>query len=335
MMIRWFCFLSLLISVRSFSQDNNSFTPDSIVWQSVLDKPENIRRLFFGLQPVYTDAFANGINAGFGADAYFLPKSGKFDLRMAFRRPYFSRSSDVERDKMSKYSSTLNDPVGFLYFEMSGSVTLRDRVKNVPVKIATIKKTESASSLNWIESKLVRMPSKLRVIQSARLGFQAWRSAVDVTGILEKQGSRNADVALPEQLIDVNGNIEPFYVYSNIFNRTLFAGYGLTHIRNRALLIDGYETAVQDKIVTYYGDLMYAPTLSIDDAFYGLSTYSLEKIKLSNTGFRLGMEMRHNRKRSWGFGAEIGSRPAPKGNTGYLIVRLSVPVFAGYLIKRD
>lgn len=334
-MTRWFYILSLLVSLPSFSQEIKNLKSDSITWQSVYDKPEKIRRFFFGLQPVYADAFANGVNAGFGADAYYFPKSGKFDLRMAFRRPYFSRSSDFMLDKMKKYSSTLNEPVGFLFFEMSGSVTLKNQVKNIPVKIAVSRKSENSSSINWVESKLVSIPSKLRTIQTARLGFQAWRSAVDVNRLLEKQGSRNADVALPEQLIDVDGNVEPFYAFSNLYNQTLFAGYGLTHIRNHSSLIDGFETAIQDKIITYYGDLMYAPTLRIEDAVYGLSTYSLQKIKLNSLGFRVGMEMRHNRKRSWGFAAETGWRPAPKGNAGYLLVRLSVPVFAGYLIKRD
>lgn len=328
-------FLFLLKTTFLFSQKVAVPNADSVEWQSVIDKPESIRRFFLGLQPLYADVFANGINAGYGVDALYLPKSGKYDVRASFRKPYSSRSADFVKDKMTRYSNTLNDPVGFMYFEMSGSVTIKDQVKNSPVKIAVIRKSEKPSSLNWVESVPVPMPSKIRVMQSVRVGFQSWRSALDVTSTLEKQGSRNADVALPEQLIDEDGNVSPFYVFSNLYNRTIFAGFGLTQIRNRSLLIDGYETALQDKMVTFYGDLMYARNLSIDDAVYGLAEYSLEKVKLNKIGLRAGVEMRTNRKRGWGYAAETGWRPAPKGNTGYLLIKVSIPVFAGYLVARD
>lgn len=328
--------LTLILPFCTFAQsETEKAKPDSIAYKVVLDKPEMIRRFYVGIQPIYADAFLNNVNAGFGADAFYLPTSGKFDLRLSFRKPYSTKFFDFTGDKMKRQSGTFNEPVGFVFFEMSGSVSLSNKVRNMNSKIAAVRKNEKNSPPDWIESVLITVPSRIRVIQSARVGFQSWRSAVDVTNVLDKQGSRNADVALPEELIDPDGKVTPFYAFSNLYNQTIFGGYSMTRIKNQSVLMENFETAVQDKIITWYADLMYATSLSLEDAKYGLSDYSLEKVQLAKIGFRAGLELRTNRQTGWGFGAELGSRPAPKKNTSYLILRLSIPVFAGYLVNRD
>lgn len=335
-MSRSFFLILLILPFCTLAQsETETLNPDSIAYSVVLDQPEVVRRIYVGIQPIYADVFLNNVNAGFGVDALYLPKSGKFDLRMAFRKPYSTRFYDQAGDRMNRLSNTLNKPVGFMYFELSGSYTLKEVIKTVPSRVAVIKKSEKQNPVNWAGSSSVTIPIKLRVMKSVRAGVQAWRSAIDVTGALERQGSRNANVTLPEELIDEDGNVTPFYAYSNLYNRTIFAGYGLTRIKNQAVLFDDLEAALQDKILTWYADLMIATSLSLDDVAYGFTSYNLDKVNLNRFGMRAGADLRSNRDIGWGFGVELGWRPAPQKNTGYLMLKLSIPVFAGYLTKRD
>jgi len=308
--------------------------PDTTKREVIYDQPEKIRRIFVGFQPVYTDVFSNGVNAGFGMDAYFLPKTGKFDVRASFRKPYSSRFFDQTRDNMDKTSNTLNESVGFLFAEVGGTWHLKDEINTITGKISVISK-DGQKKDSWSRAAQVSVPFRQRIITGVRAGFQAWRSSVDVTRVLDRQGSRNADIALPEQIEGADGNFLPFNVFSNLYSRALYAGYSLTRIRNHSVYFEGYETAIQDGIVSVYADLMVAPWLKVDDVEYGFASYSLEKVKLRRTGIRAGVELRSNKKFGWGYAAELGWRPAPRGSTGYLLVRLSIPVFAGYLIRRN
>lgn len=313
---------------------STEITPDTTTRKVVYDQPEKIRRFFLGFQPIYADVFSNGVNTGFGVEAFYLPKNGKFDLHASFRKPYSARFYDQARDNMDKTSNTLNESVGFMFAEVGGTWHLKDEVQMVPGKISVIRK-EGNQKDRWTRATQVTVPFKQRTITGVRAGFQAWRSAVNVTEVLEKQGSRNADVALPEQLVDADGNFSPFTVFSNVYNRSVYVGYSLTRIRNHSVLFDNYETAVQDGIVMLYADVLVAPWLDLDDVEFGVGTYSLDKVKLQRIGIRAGVELKSNKKLGWGYGAELGWRPAPQGNMGYVLVRLSVPVFAGYLINRD
>jgi len=114
--------------------------PDTTKREVIYDQPEKIRRIFVGFQPVYTDVFSNGVNAGFGMDAYFLPKTGKFDVRASFRKPYSSRFFDQTRDNMDKTSNTLNESVGFLFAEVGGTWHLKDEINTITGKISVISK---------------------------------------------------------------------------------------------------------------------------------------------------------------------------------------------------
>ena len=308
--------------------------PDTTQREVIYDQPEKIRRIFLGLHPIYTDVFSNGVNAGFGIDAYYLPKTGKFDVRASFRKPYSSRFFDQTRDNMNKTSNTLNPSVGFVFAEVGATWHLKDETKTISGRISVISKNGQKKE-SWARATQVIVPFRQRTITGVRAGFQAWRSAVDVTKVLDKQGSRNADLALPEQIQGDDGNFLPFNVFSNIYSRALYAGYSFTRIRNHSVVFDGYETAIQDGIVTVYADLMVAPWLKLDDVEYGFASYSLEKVNLRRAGLRAGVELRSNKKFGWGYGAELGWRPAPQGSTGYLLVRLSIPVFAGYLVRRN
>ena len=309
--------------------------PDSSSRKVVYDRPDKIRRFFFGFQPVYADAFATGVNAGFGLEAFYLPKQGKADFRASLRRPYSTKFFDQTADDMNKNSGTLNESVRFMWFETGVNFHLKDEIKSSVVKVAVVKNEKSSSQVQWPAAGSILIPGNVRTIKGIRAGFAAWRSSLDVTGVLTEQGSRNADVALPEELLDQDGNATPFNVFSNLYTRSFYAGISYTRIQNQSVLFNDYQTAVNDKILNAYFDFMYAPRMSLDEAAYGLTTYDLGKVDLSKFGFRLGLDVKSNRKVGWGYGAEIGSRPAPSKSTSFFLLKISVPVFAGYLVNRE
>jgi len=309
--------------------------PDSTSRKVVYDRPDKIRRFFFGLQPVYADAFASGVNAGFGLEAFYLPKQGKADFRASLRRPYSTKFFDQTADDMNKNSGTLNESVRFMWFETGVNFHLSDEIKSSVVKVALVKNEKSSSQMQWPAARTVLIPGNVRTIKGIRAGFAAWRSAVDVTRILTEQGSRNADVALPEELLDQDGNATPFIIFSNLYTRSFYAGLSYTRIQNQSVLFNDYQTAVNDKILNAYVDFMYAPWMSLDEAAYGLTTYELLPVEFNKFGFRLGLDVKSNRKLGWSYGAEIGSRPAPSKSTSFFLLKIAVPVFAGYLVNRD
>lgn len=332
-------FLLLIIlvlpGVAGAQQRQNSNLPDSTERKVVYDRPDKIRRLFFGLQPVYADAFATGVNAGFGLDAFYLPKQGKADFRASFRRPYATGFFDQAADDMNKNSGTLNESVRFTWFEAGINIHLKDEIKSCTVKAAVVKREKPGAGLQWPAAGTVLMPGNVRIIKGIRTGFAAWRSAIDVTRALDAQGSRNADVALPEELLDEDGNATPFNIFSNLYTRSFYAGFSITRIQNQSVLFNDYETAINDRILNVWVDAMYAPWLSLDPAAYGIATYDLGKVELNQLGFRFGLDIKSNRKVGWSYGAEIGSRPAPVKMSSFFLLKVSVPVFAGYLVKRD
>lgn len=308
--------------------------PDTASRKVIYDQPEKIRRIFLGFQPMYADIFSSTVNAGFGLEAMYLPKTGKMDFKVSFRKPYSNRFYDQSRDNMEKLSNTLNRPVGFLFFEFNATWHLRDQTRSKHGVVSLVKKQKN-QSVAWNQATGVLIPFKTRTINGLRAGFQAWQSSLDVTATLEKQGSRNADIALPEEYVDVNGSIQRFKAFSSIYAQAFFTGYSITRIKNYSVLFDGYETAINDEIITFYGDLLFANKITLQDAFVDINTYNLEKIELRKIGFRAGIDFKTNRKVGWGYSAEIGIRPAPKQQAGFFLLKLSLPVRAGYLIRRD
>lgn len=329
--------LVLLIISGMLGAQNRPATdlPDSSSRTVVYDRPDKIRRLFFGIQPIYADAFATGVNAGFGMEAFYLPKNGKADFRASFRRPYSTRFFDQSADDMNKNSGTLNESVRFMWFETGVNIHLKDQIKSSVVKVALIKNEKSPTPAQWPAARTVLIPGNLRIIKGIRGGFAAWRSAMDVTRVLNEQGSRNADVALPEELLDVDGNSTPFNVFSNLYTRSFYAGFSYTRIQNQSVLFNDYESAVNDLILNAYVDLLYAPWMILDEAAYGLTTYDLNTVEFNKTGLRVGLDVKSNRRLGWSYGVEIGTRPAPSKTSSFFLLKISVPVFAGYLINRD
>ncbi|MEQ8425731.1 MAG: hypothetical protein RIA63_13530, partial [Cyclobacteriaceae bacterium] len=90
---------------------------------------------------------------------------------------------------------------------------------------------------------------------------------------------------------------------------------------------DSYEEAVDDGMLTLYLDILFSPSLNLDPVQYLSQEYSLEAVKTSAVGFRLGIDGKFNRTLSWGYGGEVGYRPSLKGHGFFAMFKISFPVF--------
>ena len=112
-------------------------------------------------------------------------------------------------------------------------------------------------------------------------------------------------------------------------------------IRNVAISFDNYEEGVDDLMLTAFVDLIYSPTLTVDDVVYtntdasagatGTRTYSVTPLKIQSFAARVGIDGRFNRAFSWAYGGEIGYRPSLQGRTFYALIKVSFPVFGSSL----
>ena len=102
----------------------------------------------------------------------------------------------------------------------------------------------------------------------------------------------------------------------------------MTWIRNVAVSFDKYEEGIDDGIMTLFFDILYSPSLKMEDIKYNNSVYSISPIKMSPVGFRLGIDGKFNRQLSWGYGGEVGYRPSIQGQGVFAMFKISFPIYA-------
>ncbi len=329
--------LSLLVifcQFQVFSQATEE--KPSVVFDELYDEPYAINKLFIGFQPLYGEVFATNVNAGYGAEVHYLHKT-YFDVKAHFRKSYSSSFFDFNRDLARKTSSVENTPEIYNYFEFGGTYHIKDFDVSSTTKIFLHKKKMSSQRWAATVPLYAQVPSKLRKIYGARAGAVVWNSTVDLNRVLEDQGLTNGDIVngegtgLPDATLDVNGNLQDFNVFSNIYSTNVYVGGSLSLIRNIAVSFDTYDEGLDDGLLTLYFDLLFAPSLNLDPVIYGGEEYSTDVIKLNKIGFRAGLEGKYNRTLSWGYGGEIGYRPSVDGSGFYAMFKLSFPLFSSNL----
>jgi hypothetical protein len=176
------------------------------------------------------------------------------------------------------------------------------------------------------------VPSKVRKIYGGRLGAIAWYSSTSLNGALHKQNLTNADLVndsgegLPLTYVS-NGKTNTFNVFSNVNSAAVYLGGSITRIRNVAVAFDNYEGGLDDGILTFYFDILYAPLVKVENVQYNDVNYYVSALKMNPLGFRIGMDGKFNRTLSWGYGGEIGYRPSIKGRSFYTMFRIAMPMF--------
>lgn len=310
-------------------------------YEELYDEPYSINRLFVGFQPLYGELFATNVNAGFGFDVSYFHTT-KFDVKFQLRKTYGRQFFDMARSAAADNSTVDNDTEVFNYFELGGTYHIIDKEINGTTKM--IKYKASDRSARWAAKipEQIKVPAKVRQIIGARTGVIFWNSTTDIGRALTAQGLQPSDlknindatIGLPATYQDQDNVTRAMNIYSNVYSTALYVGGSLTRIRNVAYSFDGFDNAADDGMVTYFLDVLYAPSYRIDDIRYAGETFSTDALSVKNIGFRMGVDGKFNRTWGWGYGAELGYRPGLTERNFYTSVRVSVPVFGSKLRRK-
>lgn len=334
-----FCVVLCLLSVAlvSVAQEEKR-NKDAVTYEEIYDEPYSINKLFVQIQPLYGEVFATNVNAGFGLEAqYFLRDRANFKAH--FRKTYSQGFYDFNRDLASKISDVDNRTGVFNYYEFGGTYHVKDFEKASKTKMFLYKKIYKRNTWAAMVPLNAEIPCKVRTIYGARLGGVFWDSSVDINRALDKQDLTLNDLKNSEG----NGLPDDIDVFSNISSKGIYLGGSITWIRNVAVSFDKFETGVDDLIFTTFFDILYAPSLVLDDIVYTpldvngvrqvdqTRTYDVGPIKTKSFGFRAGIEGKFNRELGFAYGGEVGYRPSVEGRGFFIMLKISFPVFSSNL----
>jgi hypothetical protein len=88
-------------------------------------------------------------------------------------------------------------------------------------------------------------------------------------------------------------------------------------------------------LFTPFFDLMFAPSIRINDVVLPTETVSADEIDKLAMGFRAGLNIKFNRKLSWGTTVETGIRPGVKTRGFFVMFKMSFPIYARKLESKE
>ncbi|HEY9007723.1 hypothetical protein [Ohtaekwangia sp.] len=333
----------MTLSVSLFAQGERK-DKTAVTYEEIYDEPYSVNKLFVGLMPLYGELFATNVNAGFGAEAVYYHKD-KMDFRVQFRKTYSQQFFDFSRDLASKQSSVDNRAEVFNYYEFGLTYHIKDFEESSKTKMFLYKKSYKGDKWAARVPLSADVPCKVRKIYGVRLGGIIWDSSTDVARALSAQKMNNNVLVtaegkpLPLQEYNTSGKLVNVHPFTNIASKGLYLGGSMSWIKNVAVNFDKFEEGIDDLMITAYADILFAPSLTLDDIIYtnkdsfgaaiagSTATYSIDPLKTKKLGFRLGLDGRFNRQFGWSYGAEVGYRPALEKRTFYALLKICFPVF--------
>jgi len=297
-----------------------------IAYEEIYDEPYEINKLFVHFQPLYGELFATNVTVGFGVEAQYYLKD-KADFKAQLRIPY-ARPLDTSRDIAKKNSEVANTPKSFKYFEAGFTYHIIDKEQQGSTKITWYNKRTKDRKWAATMPYQSKIPCRVRKIVGARLGALYWESSTDLRRAMEKQGT-----SLVSGTDSIPSDIS---VFGNVNSLGIYVGGSLSWIKNIAVKPDKtYSITADDLMITVYADIIYSPSISIEDIIYNDISFSSDPIETANIGFRAGIEGKFNREFGWAYGAEIGSRPSVSSRTFFALIKISFPVFSTDLEKQQ
>ncbi len=342
-----FFFVLLTVSAAGQSCLFAQQRPDktAVTYEQIYDDPYAVNKLFIGLQPLYGELFVANVNAGFGLEALYYYQD-KVDFRAQLRKSYSRKFFDFNRDVALDNSQLDNRAQVFNYFEFGATYHIKDFEENSKTRMVLYRKSYKGNRWASRVPLTAEVPSKVRKVYGLRGGTMLWKSSTDLTRAMSAQGLTNNDLKDAEGnglplTYDAAGRERPLNVYSNIASTNVYLGGSMSWGRNIAINFDTYEEGVDDLMLTVFFDLIYSPSMTVDDIVYTTTplnsptaetrTYSVSPVKLQSFGARLGIDGRFNRSFSWSYGGEIGYRPSIEGRSFFALLRISFPVFGSSL----
>lgn len=300
----------------------------AVTFEELYDEPYSVNKLFVGFQPLYGEVFATNVNAGFGIEASYYYKD-KANFRAHFRKTYSRQFFDFTRDVALRNSDVDNTPEVFNYYELGGTYHIKDFESSSKTKMVLYKKSYQGNKWASRVPLQAEVPCKLRKIYGVRLGGIAWNSTTDIGRALESQGLGLDDLVTEngQGLQTFSGAARPLEVFSNVNSIAVAVGGSYSWIRNVAVSFDKFEEGVDDGLLTLYMDILYSPLLQVDNIRYQGTSFSVDALKTSPFGFRLGIDGKFNRTLSWAYGGEFGYRPSITGRTFFAMFKISFPIY--------
>lgn len=327
----------------------------AVTYEEIYDEPYSINKLFIHFQPLYAELFVTNVNAGFGIEASYYYQD-KANFKAQIRKTYSQRFFDLSRDLADKNSSVDNDTEVYNYFEVGGTYHIKDFEKSSKTNMYLYKKSYAGNKWAARVPLSAEVPCKVRIIYGARLGGILWDSSTDLGRALTKQGFTNtdltnintADTQYPTLPLTETDPERPtrqrnVNVYTNLASQAIYLGGSYTWIRNIAVNFDKYEEGIDDLILTTYFDVLFSPSIKVDDIVYthrdtngnlipgSTNTYSTKVVSTKSLGFRAGVEGKFNRQFGWAYGGEVGYRPSLEGRGFFALLKISFPVFGTQL----
>ncbi len=330
-----------------FAQDRSDKTP--VTYEEIYDEPYSVNKLFVGFQPLYGELFVGNVNAGFGVEAVYYHED-KLDFRAHFRKTYTQQFFDYSRQLAVTRGDNENRAEVFNYFEIGATYHVKDFEESSKTRMVLFKNSYRGD--RWASRVPLHadVPCKVRKIYGVRVGGILWDSSTDINRALKAQDLTHgelvvagSDKAIPMQEFDQYGLQEDVDLFSNIYAKGFYLGGSMSWIRNVAVNFDKFEEGVDDLMFTAYADVLYSPSIVVDDIVYSpkdesgnrivseTNTYSTSPIRIQNFGFRVGMDGRFNRTLGWAYGAEVGYRPGIEGRMFYAMFKISFPVYSSNL----
>lgn len=330
---RFFMLMAAFVTtgVTLFAQDRKDKTP--VTYEEIYDEPYSINKLFVAFQPLYGELFVTNVNAGFGIEAHYFHED-KASFRAHFRKTYSRKFFDFSRDLALNASDVENRAEVFNYYEIGGTYHVKDFEQSSKTKMHLFKNSYKGARWASRVPLYAEVPCKVRKIYGARLGGILWDSSTDLNRALQEQGLTNENLTgkeggtpLPSTYNDGNGD-QQLDVFTNVSSKGIYAGASISWIKNVAINFDKFEEGIDDLMFTAYLDILYAPSLKLDDIFYNGLEYSVDAVKTKTFGFRMGIDGRFNRTLSWSYGGEFGYRPSIEGRTFFALLKISFPVYS-------
>jgi len=295
-------------------------------YQTMYDDPYDIRNLFLQFQPLYGDIGALNITGGFGIEGAYY-HNDLFDVQLAFRTTYGKRF-DMNRYAGVKNSTAGNNYPVYMNLEFGGTYHIKDLMKestsHVLLYSKQLKGTEWASTV----ARSAEISGKVRTVIGGRLGGMFYSSTLDVSGVLESQ-NRELSYEDGTPVLETN-------MYSNVQAFVIYLGGSYSMIRNYAVeFSERFDPSGDDLMFTPFIDLMFAPSIKIKDVVLPSETVSAAEIDQLAMGFRAGLNIKFNRKLSWGTTVETGVRPGVKKRGFFVLFKMSFPIYARKLESKE
>lgn len=299
-------------------------------FEILYDEPYAINRLFIHFQPVIADVFMTNPNVSFGFEANYLPGK-KINYEISLRKAY-GRATDVMRDLAETNKTNQNEVRPFRWLQAGVTYHIKDRERDGNARIVPYTKKTKAHSFdnyNYFE-----VPCLVREIIGARVGAYSYQTTIDVSNNMIRQGVR---------LVSQEGNPLTLSTRERIYSAMSVSGFYLggsfTTVRNVVVKPEGgsgvaYKNSGSDQILTAYADLMYSPFINLDEVKDGNQVYDLDPMKTNALGWRLGLDVMHNRATHWSFNLEIGSHTGLSRRAGFLTAKIAFPVMAFTIDKK-